>query len=495
MLHPHRVNAVAFSPDIESRSLLVACADGSSQLWDRATCKRLGPPAFQARPILAARFSPNGRYFLTATDQGIARVWPVPLPLTNDLESLTLGLQVRTGREMGPGQTVLSLSPAQWSDRRRLMAASEVRAESVYTGSVSETAFHEASARDAESRGASYAVRWHLDQLIAGLSADTVARSSGDAWLLLARQARGYANTGQLDRAAAEDRRAMLLATTDELVRWYKQTIMDRKEWSTARWYLDRALAAAPADGQLRADKSRLECQLGQIADSQSDLDLAFDGGIDSVVLFRLGDDFVRDDRFSAAAAAYSHAIERGLAPYFDWLKQAVVFLKAGDRRGYQRLCAAIVAGASEPPHPQVVNVAAWVCALAPEALPDYSSLIATLEQAAKQSPPPDRPDFLGTLGSLLYQSGRYREAVARIEEAIRSAGRPLRFEDLCFLAMAHHRLGDALRAREYFSRLKEARLDDSDRWHRLEQEFLQSEASALFEGSPAASRPKASGQ
>jgi hypothetical protein len=492
MLHPHRVNAVAFSPDPDARMVLVACADGSSQLWDRVTGKRLGPPALQARPILAARFAADGRSFLTSTDQGIARAWPVPTPLTHDLELLTLGLEVRTGRQMGPGQTVLPLSPSDWKKRHERLASLGGPAPSAYAGSVSETAFHEASARDAESREASYAVRWHLDRLIAAVPADAVARSSGEAWLPLARRARACASAGQLDQAAGDDERAHALATAADLLRWYKLTILDcldRKEWSTASWYLDRALAASPGDGQLRADKSQLERRLGQVAESQADLERAFEGGVDAVDLFRIGDDFVRDERWTAASAAYAHAIERGLASCFDWSKQAVVLLKAGDRRAYQKLCAAVVEGASELPHPHVVNMAAWVCALAPQGLEDYSRLIAALERATNLSPPAARPNLLATMGPLLCRAGRYRDAIARIEESLRSAGQKERFEDWFFLALAHHGLGDANRAQQYFSKLEQARLEGPDRWDRLEHELLMTEARAIFDEPRAPSR------
>ena len=491
-LHPHGVNAVAFSPDATGRLILVACGDGSSQLWDRATQKRLGPPAFQSRAIVAACFSQDGHSYLTATDEGRARVWPVPSPVTGELDSLALCLQVRTGREMGAGQTVLQLDPQEWEERRRRLASLEGSVESAYAGSVNETAFHDARARDAESHDARFAARWHLSRLIAARDAESKPPSSADAWLLPARRARSFASEDLLDQALADDRRAVSLGSRENLLRWYKLAIVDcleRKEWPGARWSIDRALAVAPDDGALHADQVWLDQKLGDLARGEADLERVMDHpGVDPVVLYRLADEFARGQRWHAAAKLYSRAVERGLAPYVSWDHQAIVFLKAGDRPGYQKLCAALVAGAIEPPHPQVVNAAAWTCALAPDALPNYTPLFAMLEKAANQANSAARPAILSTMGAVLYRAGRYQESVARMEEAIRAAARPERFEDWVFLAMAHHRLGDATRAKTFLARLMKASLDDErDPWQKRERELLGLEARALIE-SPSAS-------
>ena len=72
----------------------------------------------------------------------------------------------------------------------------------------------------------------------------------------------------------------------------------------------------------------------------------------------------------------------------------------------------------------------------------------------------PDFDTFLSTLGVAQYRVGKYREAVATLEQAdrlkkdLRESPDP---PDLAFLALAHHRLGQTDQARTALSRLRES--------------------------------------
>ena len=58
---------------------------------------------------------------------------------------------------------------------------------------------------------------------------------------------------------------------------------------------------------------------------------------------------------------------------------------------------------------------------------------------------------YRNTLGVAYYRAGRYREAVDVLRPNLESQDdRSLAF-DLYFLAMSHHCLGEAARARDYF--------------------------------------------
>jgi eukaryotic-like serine/threonine-protein kinase len=123
MLHPYQAHAVAFSPDREGKLILAGYADGSARLWDRATQKRLGPPVLQSSPIYGVAFATDGGSFVTTSADGNTRTWPVPLATEDGVEQIALRLQVRTALEMGEGQTVVKLAPAEWQRRRELLNA------------------------------------------------------------------------------------------------------------------------------------------------------------------------------------------------------------------------------------------------------------------------------------------------------------------------------------------------------------------------------------
>ena len=96
----------------------------------------------------------------------------------------------------------------------------------------------------------------------------------------------------------------------------------------------------------------------------------------------------------------------------------------------------------------------ASVCALGPGGVGDdgkardwMETLLAELRPDHKM-----RHAYLKTLGSILYRSGRYREAIDRINEGIAAANGAPVLEDFLapiFLAMAYHKAGDQAKARE----------------------------------------------
>ncbi len=103
---------------------------------------------------------------------------------------------------------------------------------------------------------------------------------------------------------------------------------------------------------------------------------------------------------------------------------------------------------------------------------------------------PSQRPDFLCTLGAILYRAGRAAEALARLEESVaaKQGGRAIR--DRLFLAMAQHRLGRAAEAERTFDEATRptSSQEADDRpisWpDRVEYEVLRREAEALILGS-----------
>jgi tetratricopeptide (TPR) repeat protein len=481
MLHGQRINVVAFSPDPAGRLILTACDDGSARLWDRVTQKRLGPPVLQGRALWAATFAPDGRSFVTTAEGGESRSWPVPTALGGDPDGLALRLRVRTGLEMGPGQTVVELSPAAWGRCREQLAGQAGSAESAYASPVSEPAFHDTRARDAEAEGAAFVARWHLGRLIAAQD------GSASSWLAYARRARGFTDAGLFDEAEADYRTALKLGPRDELLCWSRQRVADclvAKKWQAALWYLDRTAAVAPPDWQWYDDRARAEGGLGRLAEREADLTRAAEHGANPPFMLRLGAEYAARGQWHKAANTITHAGVGAACPFVTWEPQALVLLKAGDRGAYQRLCAGLDEGVRELPYAAVLSTAAWVWALAPDGVRDYSRPVAVAEAAVRVAPPEQKPGFLKAQGAILYRAGRLREAVERLNASVQSGTGAVQAQGWCFLTMAHYRLGEEDRARAFLDRALQARAAAGSAWDTVALQLLRQEAKALVESS-----------
>ena len=82
---PRPVMGAAFSPD--SRTVISGSMDGTAQLWDAASGKKIGPSLQVGGQYLHVAFSPDGKTVLTCSEGNTARLWdattgePLGLPL------------------------------------------------------------------------------------------------------------------------------------------------------------------------------------------------------------------------------------------------------------------------------------------------------------------------------------------------------------------------------------------------------------------------------
>jgi hypothetical protein len=94
-------------------------------------------------------------------------------------------------------------------------------------------------------------------------------------------------------------------------------------------------------------------------------------------------------------------------------------------------------------------NDLAWAYVAAPETLRDPQAALPLAEKAVRLTP--GNTLYVNTLGVAYYRAGRYREAVEVLRPNLeKQVDRALAY-DLYYLAMAHHRLGETARARDYF--------------------------------------------
>ncbi len=103
----------------------------------------------------------------------------------------------------------------------------------------------------------------------------------------------------------------------------------------------------------------------------------------------------------------------------------------------------------------EVCTARAWELATGPEPRRDLDRAQALARRAVDLSP--WDPVCVSTLGVALYRAGRYAESITILERSLEAGHGETEACDLLFLAMAHHRLGQA--------ELASARLERAARW------------------------------
>jgi WD40 repeat protein/serine/threonine protein kinase len=112
---------MAVSPDSKA---LLTCTSGTgvARLWDTATGLPLGPELPLENPGTHVAFNRQGTHFFTRCDLfgrgGSTTVYQRPMPLSGDVERLTLWVQVLTGVELDSEGRTQVLSFAEWNRRR-----------------------------------------------------------------------------------------------------------------------------------------------------------------------------------------------------------------------------------------------------------------------------------------------------------------------------------------------------------------------------------------
>jgi serine/threonine protein kinase/WD40 repeat protein len=122
----------------------------------------------------------------------------------------------------------------------------------------------------------------------------------------------------------------------------------------------------------------------------------------------------------------------------------------AKEERARDRLARSRKRHEEKPDGANECNELAWAYLIAPQPLRDPDQALVLALKATRLAP--DDPMFRNTLGVAYYRAGRNREAVQALRADLdRQGDRDLAW-DLCFLAMAYHRLGEADRAQDYRS-------------------------------------------
>jgi WD40 repeat protein len=109
--------AMAFSRN--GRWVVTGSMDGTARVWDPGTGRPLGPPLYHGEASHFVAVDPRSGWFVTAGPDGTAKLWRAPFSLKASLNQIVLGAQVRTGVELDPDGGVKVLDVADWRRRRQ----------------------------------------------------------------------------------------------------------------------------------------------------------------------------------------------------------------------------------------------------------------------------------------------------------------------------------------------------------------------------------------
>jgi serine/threonine-protein kinase len=152
------------------------------------------------------------------------------------------------------------------------------------------------------------------------------------------------------------------------------------------------------------------------------------------------------------AAGCYQRALERDATDdgHF-WFEYAAVLLLSGDRKGYEKACAHMVARYGKTSKLRAYHVAR-ACTLAPNAVADPSLPGGLAEKELQGS----AKEFwsLTEQGALAYRAGRFQEAVPLFEQSLKADPMPGRAVlNWLWLALTNQRLGKAEEAHRWLDK------------------------------------------
>jgi eukaryotic-like serine/threonine-protein kinase len=465
---------VGFSPD---GRWLVSCTANSSApgyyFWEVGTWKR-GP--FVSTPEISLRaapvFSPDGRLVAlsvspqqirlaeTATGRAIAHLSTLqpqgatPLAFSPDGTKLIASTNRKTAMmwELRRIRQQLRTMDLDWEQpplpKGDSSAATPPPIQSIrVVGAVLEP-----PARRAAELAA-------LDQR---LRADPAAALIQRGWLRL-RMARGpeaLADLEQYLRLRPDDPDALFL-----LAEAHSQT----NHLPAARATLDRYLARSPDDVDARLFRGQVALKLGLLREAAEDFTRVLEADpLRAPVRFQRARVWLSLGRVPDALAELDELIRSDPRnSNFHALRSQV-----HERLGHPDQAWSDLKQAGEAPWANAaeLNNLAWRLATGPPPLRDPERAVSRARQAVALAP--RSAVCLNTLGVALYRAGKHAEAVATLERSLAAGHGQSDAFDLFFLAMAHHRLGQAVQARDAFDR--------AVRWVREQKQLLDQSANEL---------------
>jgi tetratricopeptide (TPR) repeat protein len=403
MRHGTSVTAVAFSPD--GKTVVTGSYDRMVRLWDVATRRPIGRPMPHDGLIRAVAFSPDGKTILTGSADHLARLWPTA-DLPDDLERVANWVESITALTLDASGQIKPLDRVAWLGRHERLSrlggapatTSPDRQDPILNGPDPA-----ARARAWIKRG-----RWTMAE---AAFAEAVRARPRDAAIRLER-ARFYGDRSQPEKANEDI--ARVLDQTPGSRQWWSPLGVFLMSWAKAPQTFARLMESRPNDARLWT---------------------------------AMGRHHALRDEWQQAAEDFSHGIASAPPESEEWFEYAALRLIVGDLAGYEAFLRQVRSRVGDAPDPFVAYVLARICNLTARPVVDSGQVIGWAEAAVAR----DRGGAtFFALGMAHYRAGHFDEAVRWFNEpGVEAWVGEGAMQVQLGLAMAHHRRGDAARARD----------------------------------------------
>jgi tetratricopeptide (TPR) repeat protein len=258
------------------------------------------------------------------------------------------------------------------------------------------------------------------------------------------------------------------------------EAYLGRFDLKAAQAALSRHLERAPEDTEARLERGQLALELGQPEQAADDFTkvLAAEPSRD-LARSRRAQAYIRLGRIEEALADFDALLKDSPKPLSLYYLRADLHERLGNR-------AAAVADREKgqallPKNPMALNNGALQYVTAPEADRDPERALPLAEKAVELAPAESM--YRNTLGVVFYRLGRFGDARATLEKSLELGKGRWDASDLFFLAMCHHYLGDAGRARDCYDRAVKWRQEKKDLSAEYAEELaaFQAEADAVL--------------
>jgi tetratricopeptide (TPR) repeat protein/WD40 repeat protein len=155
--------------------------------------------------------------------------------------------------------------------------------------------------------------------------------------------------------------------------------------------------------------------------------------------------------RWDRAAADFKQLVER--VPQFTNgpIIHAEALLGAGDVAGYRQACARLLEHHRGTNSPRTASYVTWLVVHVPEGVADPAGPVRLVNRAVAAGP--ENYAYAYTLGAALYRAGRFADAARQLTAADKMRKQGGSGHCWLFLAMAHHRLGNAAESKKWLAK------------------------------------------
>lgn len=217
-------------------------------------------------------------------------------------------------------------------------------------------------------------------------------------------------------------------------------------------------LAADPAAGWAYQHRGGLYANLRQWDKAEPDFSKAIEMEPENPARWlSRATSYAEQARWDSASADLGRAIQLDPDSASVWYLHGLTYLSSGRANEARKDCAEMLSRFSEIGKPDDALWVAWSCAILPDAVVDWASVVTLGERVAASYP--ESLNCMNASGAVLYRAGRFKDALARLTEVDRLMGTPSESLPISpaytwfFLAMAHSRMGETEEAKHWLDK------------------------------------------